>query len=99
MDALHKLEVLKETYSDQAEFDQILGKLLDVALSQQQLRLERYQQDLRKFEERYGMDSAAFYQRFEAGELGDAMDFFEWAGLHELRQDLVEKIRRLEMAV
>jgi len=29
-------------------------------------------------------------------ELGDAMDFFEWAGLYELRQDILEKIRRLE---
>ena len=45
------------------------------------------------------MDSATFYRRFEAGELGDAMDFFEWAGLYELRQDLLEKIRRVETAL
>jgi hypothetical protein len=41
------------------------------------------------------MESDAFYLRFEDGELGDAMDFFEWAGLYELRQDLVEKIRSI----
>jgi hypothetical protein len=45
------------------------------------------------------MDSAIFYQQFEAGELGDAMDFCEWAGLYELRQDLLDKIERLEAAV
>ncbi len=99
MNTLHKLEVLKDTYSDEAELDLILGKLLDVALSQHRLRLERYERDLREFEECHGMQSAAFYRRFEAGELGDAMDFFEWAGLYELRQDIIEKIRRLERAL
>ena len=99
MDTLHKLEVLKDTYSDEAELDLILGKLLDVTLSQHRLRLERYERDLHEFEERYSMESATFYRRFEAGELGDEMDFFEWAGLYELRRDIVEKIRRLELAL
>jgi len=96
---LNKLEVLKDAYSDEAELDRVLGKLLDVALSRYRLRLERYERDLRDFEQRYGMESSSFYQRFETGELGDAMDFFEWAGLYELRQDILEKIRRLELAL
>jgi hypothetical protein len=45
------------------------------------------------------MDSATCYARFEAGELGDGLDFFAWAGLYELRQDLLEKIQRLETVV
>ena len=98
MDTLHKLEVLKHAYSDEAELDLVIGKLLDVALNQHRLRLERYERDLREFEKRYGMDSATFFSRFEAGELGDAMDFFEWAGLYELRQDILDKIQRLERA-
>ena len=99
MDARHKLEMLKDTYSDEAELSLILDKLLDVTLGQHRLRLEQYERDLREFEERHGMDSATFYRRFEAGEMGDAMDFFEWAGLYELRRDLVEKIQRLETAL
>jgi hypothetical protein len=98
MDTLHKLEVLKHAYSDEAELDLVIGKLLDVALNQHRLRLERYERDLREFEKRYDMDSATFFSRFEAGELGDAMDFFEWAGLYELRQDILDKIQRLERA-
>lgn len=98
MDVAHKLEILKDTYSDEAELGLILGKLLDVTLSQHRLRLERYERDLREFEKRYSMESATFCQRFEAGELGDTMDFFEWAGLYELRQDIIGKIQRLEMA-
>ena len=99
MDTLHKIEVLKDTYSDETELDRALGKLLDSTLSQDRLRLERYERDLREFEGRYDMESATFYQRFEAGELGDAMDFFEWAGLYELREDILKKIRRLESAL
>lgn len=99
MDALSKLELLKETYPDQAELDQILGKLLDISLSQHRLRLKRYEQDMREFEQRYKMHSEHFYQRFEAGELGDEIDFFEWSGLYELRQDILNKIHRLELAV
>jgi hypothetical protein len=98
MNPLHKLEVLKDTYPDKAELDLVVGKLLEVALNQHRLRLERYERDLRDFEKRYGMESETFYRRFEAGELGDAMDFFEWAGLYELRRDIIERIQRLEMA-
>jgi hypothetical protein len=57
--------------------DQVVGKLLDMTLSQYRRRLERYERDLQGFEKRYVMDSATFYQRFEAGELGDMMDFFD----------------------
>ena len=99
MDIFHKLEVLKDTYSNEVELDLVLGKLLDVALNQYRLRLERYERDLGEFEEHYGMESAMFYRRFETGELGDAMDFFEWAGLYELQQDIIEKIQRLERAL
>jgi hypothetical protein len=99
METAYKLELLKGIYSDEQELDQILGKLLDVALSRLRLRLRRYERGLSESEKRYGMESAAFYERFEAGELGDAMDFFEWAGLYELYQDLREKIQHLEQTL
>ncbi len=74
----------------------MLGKLFDVTLSRHRQRLKRYEHDFADFENRYQMDSDTFYKRFEAGKLGDAMDFFEWAGLYELRRDLLEKIKFLE---
>lgn len=96
---LNKLEVLKQAYPDEKELESVLGKLLNTALNHHRLRLERYQRDLLEFEHRYGMESAAFYDRFKAGQLGDAMDFFEWAGVYELREDLLDKIRRMEEAL
>jgi hypothetical protein len=98
MDIDAKWEVLRQVYTDEAELDRVLDKLRDVALSQSRVRLERYERDLRQFEMRYSMSSSSFQQRFEAGELGDAMDFFEWSGLYELHQDLKTRVQRLEQA-
>lgn len=99
MDTEGKLEALKDTCLDEAELNRLLEKLLEGALVQHRRRLERYDQELRRFEEQYGMDSETFQRRFRAGELGDSMVFFEWAGVRDLRLDLVEKIHRLEAAL
>ena len=99
IDTSQKIEVLKYTCFDATELDQMLVKLLDITLSRHRRRLDRYDHDMGELENRYGMDSATFYERFEAGEMGDGMDFFEWAGLYELRQDILEKIRRLELVL
>ena len=40
--------------------------------------------ELITFEQKHGMTSVLFFQRFEAGELGDALDFIRWAGRYEL---------------
>ena len=98
MDTLHKLEAIKETIPDNLELGHVLTKLLSVVINQYQLRLERYARDLRDFEERYGMDTTTFHERFDAGKLGDSADFFEWDGLYDLQRDLTEKIHRLESA-
>ena len=76
--------------------DQILEKLLTVALDEHQQRLQRYDRDIYAFEAQYEMDSDSFYQRFELGELGDTADFFEWSGLIELRQELRDTIVQAE---
>lgn len=98
VDTLHKLDVLRDTYATD-ELDLILEKLLDVTLDRYRTRLSRYEQDLHDFELQYKMDSTTFSLRFEAGELGDSMDFFEWMGLYALRQDLAKKIQQLESVV
>ena len=99
VDTIQKLEALKDTFTDNLELSHILDKLLSVVLNQYQLRLGRYARDLRDFEGRYGMDTLTFHERFDAGELGDSADFFEWDGLYDLQQDLTQKIHRLESAL
>lgn len=48
--------------------------------------------ELVAFEQKHGMLSTEFYERFEVGELGDAMDFIRWAGRYELYVHLKEMI-------
>jgi hypothetical protein len=96
MSVIEKLDLLKNSYADEAELDRVLARLLEVVLNQHRLRLARYERELRSFEARFGMTSAAFAARFEAGELGDDLDDFEWAGLITLRENLLDKIERLE---
>ena len=91
-----KLEALKDAYFDDNEFERVLDKVLDGALRQYHLRLDRYNRELHEFEEKFEIDYETFYQNFQNGRCGDDMDFFEWAGLYELRQDLLQKIQRLE---
>ncbi|HHJ07163.1 MAG TPA: hypothetical protein ENK24_06660 [Anaerolineae bacterium] len=91
-----KLNILQEVVGEDEAFNRILDKLLDVTLFRYRARLNKLNTDLKKFELQYEMDSPTFYQKFEQGELGDDMDFFEWAGLFELQQDLVEKLKYQE---
>ena len=86
-----KLNLLQEVVGEDEAFNRMLDKLLDVTLSRHQARLNRLNADLEEFEIQYEMDSSTFYRKFEQGELGDDMDFFEWAGLFELRQELMPK--------
>lgn len=39
---------------------------------------------LKRFEETYQMSSERFYQKFQTGELGDSIDFFEWNTYYEM---------------
>jgi len=97
MSVYEKLEVLKQTYVDEDQFGRLLDKLMAMILTQHRVRLTRYNQELTQFEQKFKIDSEMFYQRFQTGELGDSIDFFEWAGLYELRQDLMQKAAQLEL--
>ncbi|MFP4009889.1 MAG: hypothetical protein ACLFV6_18100 [Spirulinaceae cyanobacterium] len=47
-------------------------------------KIAKIEQKLQDFEQKYQMQSEEFYRRFQAGELGDSMDFFEWNTYHEM---------------
>ncbi|HEX6386052.1 MAG TPA: hypothetical protein VF177_15385 [Anaerolineae bacterium] len=53
------------------------------------LRLER---ELITLEQKYGLSSAEFYNQYQSGKLGDAMDFIQWAGLYRLHSRLKKLI-------
>ena len=43
------------------------------------------------FEEKYGMNSEEFNRRYEAGTLGDDMDYVEWSATIDMLASIKEK--------
>ncbi len=41
-------------------------------------RLEQFAKECAAFEQKFGMATAEFLKKFDAGELGDAEEYFDW---------------------
>lgn len=91
-----KIELLRSVAVDDVGLDRMLGKLLHVVQGQHHEKLTHLDDLLHQFESRYQMDSQEFQREFDAGRLGDAMDFFEWSGLIEMRDLVRQKLNLLE---
>lgn len=59
---------------------------------------KRLTNELSEFEKQYDLQSDDFYQQYEAGELGNAMDFVEWAATVEMVTNVKRSIDLLEAA-
>lgn len=76
--------------------DLALEKLFAYELKESQQQLDQLMRDLSHFEQQYDLSSDVFYARFQAGEMGDAMDFVEWASLRQMAERLKQRIGLLE---
>jgi hypothetical protein len=74
---------------------QTLNKLVDLETSRLRLQLEDMERVMADYERQYGMKSADFFAQFEAGKLGDRMDFMEWSGLFQMAADLRKQLDEL----
>ena len=91
-----KIELLRSVAVDDMGLDRMLDKLLHVVQGQHHEKLAHLDDLLHQFETKYQMDSHLFQREFDAGRLGDAMDFFEWHGLIEMHELVRQKLDRLE---
>jgi hypothetical protein len=60
-----------------------LNKVINYQLAKYRHHIDQIKHELGIFEQNYKMSSAQFHRKFEAGELGDDGDFFEWSSLYE----------------
>lgn len=94
MNALQrKIEMLTQ-FGAESIVDSTLNKLIDIQIAKYRSEMKDISQELAAFEQKYAMSSEDCYQRFNAGELGDDADFFEWTGLYEI---LILYRKRAEM--
>ena len=93
---LHRLAELYESGQNSELVDRTLDKLLAYEVHQAQTQLSELQSDLRAFEVQYGLSSAEFYERFQAGQLDDRMDYVEWASLVQMVGNLRQRLQLLQ---
>lgn len=95
---VRRLRVLTDLYqrgSASVTTEKALEKLISYEVEMHQSQLRELQADLAHFEQMYGMSSAEFYQRYQAGQTADDMDFIEWASLVQMAQRIEEQLQLL----
>lgn len=93
-----KIKVLESIYSETPEFELILNKLLEMSIQNIKNKISEYEKILKEFENKYNLKSNEFYEKFEAGKLGDSVDYLEWSGIYELHSKAQDKINTIGIA-
>ncbi len=100
--SVHKYLHSLESYLEFADEDDIaliestLDKLIDREISMIMVKIERYDQMLSRFEEKYGMKFDEFKKRFEKGEIEEDMGYLEWSSIVDAKEHCQEKINALK---
>ncbi len=89
---LQHLETLYRRGYQSEVVDRSLDKIIELERAAARRELEDLEQRLHAFEDQYEMSSEQFYQRFRAGELGDAADFVEWSVFYEMWESVQNRL-------
>ena len=103
MTTLEKVKRLENYLAiNDSEVDPVVESTIDKLLSRESHRLFdlkiRLADQLQEFEQRYSLKSTEFRRRYEAGELGDEMDFVEWSATVEMLNNIESHLELLRTA-
>lgn len=89
------LTLLCESGDSSEVVERSLDKIIahELAISQQQAT--ELAEDLQQFEAQYKMSSSYFARRFQAGELGDDVDFVEWNAFYQMWCSVQKRLKIL----
>ncbi len=73
----------------------LLQAALDHELKVLQMGIEKTTQRLKDFEQKFNQETSTFYQQFQAGKLGDSIEYIKWAGEYETLLQLQEDFQEL----
>ncbi|MDI6792636.1 MAG: hypothetical protein QME81_07200 [bacterium] len=101
MTTLDKVRRLEQYVAvDSSAVDPVLDMTIDKLLAREIEHIRelkaRLLDQIAEFEEHYILKSADFYTRYKNGEIGDAMDFIEWAATVEMLANAERRITLLE---
>ena len=77
----------------------LLASAIQSELRMLELGLARITERLQAFEKQYSLTSEEFEQRFETGEIGESLDYIEWAGEIKTYRRLEEPWQALQRAI
>ena len=76
--------------------NQALTKVMQIEIDRLKQEQRRLKSELESFERHYQMTSEVCQQKFEVGELGDAVEFFEWTSVYTIYQRNEKTLHLLE---
>jgi hypothetical protein len=86
LEKMHRLETIYRRGHQSELIDRTVDKLIDLEQARAARELAELDQRLAAFEQQYQLASAAFYARYEAGQLEDSADFMEWSSFCDMRR-------------
>ncbi|MCD6207523.1 MAG: hypothetical protein J7J06_05960 [Methanosarcinales archaeon] len=92
MATMYKIQTLGKLINLDTEdwlIDKMLNKLIQYKTNAMDHELRELEDSMKKFELKYNMGPKTFCKKFEEGELGDEMDFFEWYALCDMRKRIM----------
>ena len=93
---IEKLSSFVKKYNEEDFYlENTIKKIIGYEKSKIKDELRKLMFDLKELEKKYERKSETFYTDFIAGQLGDKMDFIEWASLYEMYLKNKEKVELL----
>ena len=83
-----KIHLIEQLSTNSAATGQLLDKVIDFLVEKDRKKLAEFREKLSTLESQYNMSTAEFQRRFDAGELGDAPQWFDWDGFAALAASL-----------
>lgn len=93
-------DALKDSFGERA----LKKKLNDILLSAVESQLEKYNREILKFEEKYGVAFQEFEKMWDSGKIKDRhsyeveSDFMDWEMLGMEKKDLIKAVSMLKKA-
>jgi uncharacterized protein with HEPN domain len=99
MTVLEKIKILERYVAiDPSMIDPVVEMAIDKLLKRETTRMGdmhlRINDQIAAFEAKYTMTSENFRSRYDAGSIGDDMDFIEWAATLDMREKIQHHIAR-----
>ncbi|WP_069471009.1 hypothetical protein [Candidatus Marithrix sp. Canyon 246] len=104
MTTLEKVKCLEQyLIIDTSTVDPVLDMSINKLLAREHARMQelntRLLDQLIAFEETYSLSSSDFYRAYEKGDMGDEMDFVEWAATVEMFTNVEKRLTLLQRGV